>query len=188
MRKKEIIFATGNEHKVEEARKVLEPLGISVTWEKTKLEEIQSDNLEEIAIHSLKRGPFRPWTIVEDTGLFIKALNGFPGPYAAHALKTIGNEGILKLMNGITKRDAYFKSVIALLLPNDEIKTFEGRTDGIIATTIRAPEGGWGFDPIFIPYEGDGKAYSELGDEKNNLSHRARAFKNLAAWLQNDSE
>lgn len=188
MRTTQLFFATSNLHKVEEARKTLDPHGITVQWEKTSLEEIQSESLEKIAVHSLKRGRFKPWTIVEDTGLFIEALNGFPGPYAAYVLKTIGNEGILTLMQHENHRNAYFKAVIALLLPDGSIKLFEGKTEGFIATEIRDPEKGWGFDPIFIPREGNGMTYSELGEKKNELSHRARAFKQLAQWLQNDSK
>ncbi len=186
MKARELIFATGNEHKVKEARSVLESLGINLRWQKARLEELQSDSLEEIAVNSLKRGQFKPWTIVEDTGLFIQALKGFPGPYAAHALKTIGNEGILKLMQGITNREAYFESVIALLLPTGEIKCFKGKTSGFIAKEVKSPETGWGFDPIFIPEGGNGKTYSELSKEKNIYSHRAKAFKNLGTWIQND--
>ncbi len=186
MNKIVIHFATGNGHKVKEAKMVLEPFNIDLTWKKTVLEEIQSDSLEEIAIHSLKRGNFGPWTIVEDTGLFIEELNGFPGPYSSYVVKTLGNEGILKLLRESTSRKAYFKSIIALLLPNKEIKMFEGKTLGVIAREIRSPETGWGFDPIFIPDEGNGKTYSEMGKEKNEISHRAKAFKNLGLWLKNE--
>ena len=95
-----IFFATNNIHKFNEARKVLAEYGVSVGMLRVKGSEIQSDNLEEIAKTSVMDA-FRKCNLpimVEDAGLFIQALNDFPGPYAAYAYKTIGNKGLLKLM------------------------------------------------------------------------------------------
>ncbi|MCK4483147.1 non-canonical purine NTP pyrophosphatase, partial [Candidatus Bathyarchaeota archaeon] len=110
-----IFFATGNIHKFDEARKVLAEYKIAVGMLRVKALEIQSDSLEEIAKRSVLDASKRcnlP-LIVEDAGLFIDVLNGFPGPYAAYAYRTIGNKGLLKLMENVENRKARFHSVIA---------------------------------------------------------------------------
>ncbi|MEM0332314.1 MAG: non-canonical purine NTP pyrophosphatase, partial [Archaeoglobaceae archaeon] len=112
-------------------------------------------------------------------GLFIEALKGFPGVYSSYVFKTIGNEGILKLMDGITNRRAYFKAVLAYW-DGKEIHIFEGKVEGEIATEIRG-SGGFGFDPIFLYNK---KTFAEMGDEKNEVSHRRRVLEKFFTWLQ----
>ena len=109
-----IFFATNNIHKFDEARKVLAEYKIAVGMLRVKALEIQSNSLEEIAKTSVADAFKRcnlP-VIVEDAGLFINALGGFPGPYAAYVYRTIGNRGLLKLMENIENRKARFHSVI----------------------------------------------------------------------------
>ena len=146
--------------------------------------EIQADTLEEVARHSLEqllRVVKRP-VFVEDAGLFIRSLSGFPGPYSSYVLHTIGNPGILKLMEGVTDRAAAFRSVVAYAAPEQPCLLFTGETLGHITHEIRGTH--WGFDPIFVPAEGDGRTYAEMGDEeKNRLSHRAKALAKLASFL-----
>lgn len=116
--------------------------------------------------------------IVDDTGLFIEALSGFPGPYAAYVQKTLGNDGILHLMKGAADRRAYFVTSIAYI---DErgIETFNGRVDGEITTSPRGTEG-FGYDPVFSV---SGKTLAEMGlHEKNTVSHRARALTAFRDW------
>ncbi len=112
---KVIFLATGNIHKFNEARVVLAQQGLAAGMLRMKGVEIQSDNLAEIAgtsaLDSFEQ--CRLPVIVEDAGLFIDALKGFPGPYAAQAYKTIGNHGILKQMENILDRQATFRSAIA---------------------------------------------------------------------------
>lgn len=182
-----IFFATNNINKFNEARRVLVTYNIAVGMLRIKSLEIQEESLEEIAKASVEEAfkTCRLPMIVEDAGLFIDALKGFPGPYAAYAYKTIGNQGILKLMRNSADRKAHFESAIAYLSP--ETKTpicFVGRIDGEIASEERRGDGksGFGFDPIFQPCNSD-KAFAEMSiPEKNKYSHRARAFRNFAKW------
>lgn len=184
-----VFFATGNINKFNEARTILSPYGISVGMLRMKGEEIQSDNLEEIAKTSARNAYDRikfP-VFVEDAGLFIDALNGFPGPYAAYVYKTIHNCGILKLLEKIVDRHAKFQSVIAF---SDntlcEPKCFWGESEGEITQTERNPQGKtpFGFDPIFQPI-GSNKSFAEMTIlEKNGFSHRARAIQKFAEWYK----
>src|SRR4030042_4976562 len=110
-----VFFATNNIHKFNQARSILVKLDVAVGMLRVKAAEIQSDSLIEIAQISAQEAFKRCHmpVIVEDAGLFIDALNGFPGPYAAYTYKTIGNKGLLKLMENVEDRKAKFQSVIA---------------------------------------------------------------------------
>jgi XTP/dITP diphosphohydrolase len=183
---KVVFFATGNIHKFNEARVVLAEFGLAAAMLKMKGTEIQSDSLKEIAATSAVNA-FRQAhlpLIVEDAGLFIEALNGFPGPYAAYVYKTIGNQGLLKLMNGNENRQATFKSAIAYCDSADgKTVCFEGQVSGTITTAERVTDqSAFGFDPIFQP-AGTGKTFAEMGiKEKNGFSHRAHALRIFAQW------
>ena len=152
-----------------------------------KGDEIQSESLQEIASTSVINA-FKCTGLpifVEDAGLFINALGGFPGPYAAYVYKAIHNSGILKLMEGTVDRLAKFQSVIAYLdqtLPQPVC--FFGESKGTITTTERTEQGksGFGFDPIFQP-DGSTKTFAEMTiAEKNGYSHRAMAIQKFAEW------
>ena len=148
--------------------------------------EIQSESLEEIARTSV----LRVWeelhkpVVVEDAGLFIQPLNGFPGPYSSYVYKTIGLKGILKLMEGVSQRSAKFLSAVAYMDAGlEEPVCFLGEVRGRISNRVRGSKG-FGFDPIFVPEEGDGRTFGEMERwEKNRLSHRSRAFRKLGEWL-----
>ena len=117
---KVVFFATGNINKFNEARSILSSYGFAVAMLRVKGDEIQSDSLKEIAqtsaINAFKRSHLP--IFVEDAGLFIDALNGFPGPYAAYVYKTIHNSGILKLMENVADRQAKIPVSYSLLRPN----------------------------------------------------------------------
>jgi XTP/dITP diphosphohydrolase len=116
---------------------------------------------------------------VDDTGFFIDALNGFPGPYAAYVLNSIGNTGILRLMAGQEDRTARFVTAIAFA---DEkgVRVFKGTIEGRIAQAPRG-EGGFGYDPIFETGE---KTLAEISlEEKSRISHRARALAAFHDWF-----
>lgn len=116
--------------------------------------------------------------IVDDTGLFIDALDGFPGPCAAYVHDTIGNAGVLKLMEGVENRGARFETAIAFAR-EDGIRIFRG----ILPGTIVAPRGigGFGYDPIFASGE---QTLAEMPlAEKNRISHRARALEAFRTWI-----
>lgn len=175
-------FITSNEGKFREARDIAKKFGIEIEWLKMEYEELQGFELEEIAKRSAEilareiREPF----FIEDSGLFIEALNGFPGPYSSYVFKTIGNRGILKLMDGISNRRAYFKAVVAYF-DGSKVYIFDGRVDGEISKEIRGSKG-FGFDPIFL-YRG--KTFAEMGEEKNLVSHRRMALEKFFRTIEN---
>ena len=179
-----IYFATSNMHKFEEVRLVLGEYGIGVVKLNVKGLEIQADDLEAIArtavTNLIKTHSFH--TLVEDAGLFIKALNGFPGPYSSYVLRTIGNEGVLKLMQNVIDRRAEFKSAVAFCAPNIKPICFQGVVEGSLSLDARGTHG-FGFDPIFVPSEGYGRTFAEMEmEEKNKISHRIRAIRAFAKW------
>jgi len=176
---------TANEGKAREFIELGKVYGIEVNIVRIPKVEIQSENLEEIAMYSAINAVIhvRDYVVVEDAGLFIEALNGFPGPYSSYVFKKLGVEGVLKLMDGVSDRRAYFKSIIAFASPTGLVKVFEGVVHGEIALSARGT-GGFGFDPIFIP-KGERRTFAEMSvSEKNKYSHRAKAFRELANWLR----
>jgi XTP/dITP diphosphohydrolase len=186
---KVVFFATGNINKFNEARSILSPYGFAVAMLRVKGDEIQSESLKEIAqisaVNAFKRS--RLPIFVEDAGLFIDALSGFPGPYAAYVYKTIHNSGILKLMENVADRRARFQSVIAYCDQTlCEPECFNGESKGEITTTERRQQGksAFGFDPIFQP-TGSSKTFAEMTiEEKNGYSHRAMAIRKFAEWYK----
>lgn len=176
-----IRFATSNEHKFEEAKRITSGYGLELGWLNIKRIEIQEKELGEIAEFSLRMIPERYDPVfVEDAGLFVRALNGFPGPYSSYIFKKIGNHGLLKLMEGAKDRYAEFRSAVALRF-RSRVVIFFGIARGRIATEERGVKE-FGFDPIFIP-EGFDLTFSELGKEKDRYSHRAKALTSLLHFL-----
>jgi XTP/dITP diphosphohydrolase len=184
-----VFFATGNVHKFNEVRCILTRLDIAVGMLRVKDIEIQSDSLMEIAQASAQEAFKRCGlpVIVEDAGLFIEALNGFPGPYAAYAYKTIGNKGLLKLMENVEDRKARFQSAIVYCDSNLCAPVcFEGAANGEITVNERSGrrQSGFGFDPIFRPHDNT-KTFAEMAlKEKNSYSHRASAIRKFAKWYK----
>ncbi|MHA2203468.1 MAG: RdgB/HAM1 family non-canonical purine NTP pyrophosphatase [Candidatus Hodarchaeales archaeon] len=183
-RNPEIFFVTSNLHKYNEINTIFKKHTlIQLKLLQTNLVEIQSLDLEEIAVFSLKKYAEtieHKLIFVEDSGLFIKQLNGFPGPYSAYILKTLGLKGILTLMEKFENREAYFQSSIALKIEN-KIKVFTERVQGRISYSIS--DSGWGYDPIFVPKCNGILTYGELGLKKNTLSHRFLATQELLNFL-----
>lgn len=174
-------FATTNEDKVAEARSHLRGVTDVEQYDYDYL-EIQSDDLVPIA----ERGARESFdaqdgddpVIVDDTGLFIRGLDGFPGPYAAYVEHTLGVERVWEVASDLEDRRAVFRCIIGYA-DEDGVETFEGTVRG----TLVAPrgEGGFGYDPIFAY---DGTTFAEMStEEKNAFSHRARALTKLADWL-----
>ena len=183
-----VFFITGNFHKFNEVRSILSPLGIAVGMLRVKGNEIQSDNIIEIAENSAVEAFSRCHLplIVEDAGLFVDALDGFPGPYAAYVYKTIHNKGILKLMENVQNRKANFRSAIVYCDQEMSPKLFEGESKGEITHTERTGGGksGFGFDPIF-QHESSKKTFAEMNlEEKNKVSHRSNAVNKFAEWYK----
>jgi XTP/dITP diphosphohydrolase len=189
-KRKMVFFATGNINKLNEAKSILSKYGIAVGMLKLKGDEIQSESLKEIAQKSVLNAyrRCRLPIFVEDAGLFIDALSGFPGPYAAYVYHTIHNSGILKLMENTNDRHAKFRSFIAYYDGETSCEPicFEGASNGEITNAERKEQGksGFGFDPIFQP-EGSNKTFAEMTiEEKNVYSHRAMAISKFAEWFK----
>jgi len=184
-----VVFATNNINKFNEARRILAEHKIAVGMFKVKAAEIQSDSLKKIAQTSAQDA-FRRChlpILVEDAGLFIKALNGFPGPYAAYVYETLGNKGLLKLMKNVKDRKARFKSAIAYCESREDVSVcFEGEANGEITVNECSEKGkaSFGFDPIFRP-SGSIKTFAQMTiEEKNGFSHRAKGFRKFAEWFK----
>jgi XTP/dITP diphosphohydrolase len=144
---------------------------------KTVYPEIQAESLEITIIPGLEwvMSKYDRPIMIDDSGLFIDALKGFPGVYSSYVFKTIGNEGILSLMSGKNKRDARFECCIGFKMPGKDPFIAKGVARGSIAMKT-AGTGGFGYDPIFI-HEGHSKTYAEIEvSEKNRISHRGRAI------------
>ncbi len=175
-----LYFASSNKHKFDEAKKILSTFNIELEFFRCNLLEIQSNDIKDIAVKKATEafGLCKDSVIVEDDGLFINSLNGFPGPYSSYVFKTIGNNGILKLV--LKNKSARFQSVIAYC-DKSRNKLFSATLKGKISNRSRGT--GWGYDPIFIP-NGRSTTYAELSD-KHKVSHRYRALKKFASWYQN---
>lgn len=180
----EITFVTGNWAKILSARQVLEPLGFKVNQVKMETIEIQNDNLEEVAAYSAKwaSDKLKTSVIKNDSGLFIESLNGFPGPYTHYVDDTLGEDNILKLLDGIENRNAYFKEVIAYCEYGKEPVTFTGITKGTIAKK-KSGTYGWCWDFIFIP-EGETKTLGCFDDSVRFNYWDLSAYNKLAEYLK----
>ncbi|KXA90596.1 hypothetical protein AKJ37_01430 [candidate division MSBL1 archaeon SCGC-AAA259I09] len=183
-----LIFVTSNQHKFEEARTLAEEYEIEIEQRDVPYIEIQTDNLADI----VKPGAQQAYRMsgapcfVEDAGLFINALNGFPGPYSSYVFKTLGNQGILRLLEGVDDRRAEFRSALGYC--GNSIKVFEGKVKGTIAKEERGSKG-FGYDPIFIPDMGGEGTFAEMSMEmKNALSHRANSIEKFVKWYSKNKK
>lgn len=177
-----ITFASTNPDKFREVESILAARRIQASFARLELVEIQSDSLEEVAQEKAKSAYSRVKkpVMVEDDGLFVDALAGFPGPYSSYVFKTIGNAGVLKLLKDESKgRSATFRSLIAFF-DGSTLQLFEGQARGSISEKISP--GGWGYDPIFMPDGAAGMTFAGLAGGKNDYSHRRRALDKFADW------
>ncbi|MCA1810624.1 MAG: RdgB/HAM1 family non-canonical purine NTP pyrophosphatase [Halobacteriales archaeon] len=182
-----LTFVTGNAGKVAELSALLAPLGIQVAADGRGYPEVQAGTLREVteagAKHLLDSG-LRPPFILEDSGLFVAALKGFPGVYSRYALDTLGIAGLLQLLRGVEleTRTAAFQADLAYVDPTGAVHHFAGACRGRIA---ERPSGsnGFGFDPVFVP-EGHPLTFADMDPaEKSRLSHRGQAVMLLARHL-----
>jgi XTP/dITP diphosphohydrolase len=181
--KRTLWFVTQNDHKYQEARRTLNPFGIKIRKLDSPKAEIQSTSLDQIAKYAAEDavGKHNRTVVVEDSGLFVRALHGFPGPFSSYVHATIGVEGLLQLLSRQARREAYFQASLALAGPIAPRRQFSGRAYGKISRKSMGSKG-FGFDPIFIP-KGARKTFAQGGSEfKEKYSHRAIAFRKLALW------
>jgi len=188
---KKIVFATNNKHKLDEIRKIsegkLEILSLNDINCQTDIPETGT-TLEENALIKARfvKDNFGYDCFADDTGLEVKALDGAPGVYSARYAgeDCRAEDNIRKLLTnleGISDRRAAFRTVIALLI-GDEQYFFEGAIRGKIIDEKRG-ESGFGYDPVFVP-DGYEQTFAELGEDiKNNISHRAIATTKLIRFL-----
>lgn len=178
----DLTFVSTNAGKFREVRTVLREYGIPVRWMRRELPEIQADRLESVVEAKLSEAKkLRLRVLVEDSGLFIPGLAGFPGVYSSYALRTIGLQGILRLLDG-RPRGAVFRTVAGLSIGRDRWMR-SGECRGRIADRARGTNG-FGFDPIFIP-DGETRTFGQLDiEEKNRRSHRAQAVRRIGRLIR----
>lgn len=187
-----LVFATNNAHKLEEVRQILGP-----GFEVVSLSELgchedipeTADTFQGNALQKARyiREHYGVDCFADDTGLEVTALGGAPGVHSArYAGDHDSNANIVRLLHeleGKEDRSAQFRTVVALLLDGKEM-LFEGIVKGHIATE-RHGQGGFGYDPVFIP-DGFEQSFSQMSAEsKNSISHRGRAVGKLAEFLKN---
>jgi len=188
MKFKKLFIASHNKGKIQEISKLLAPLNVEViSAVDLNLPDIEetgvtfAENAIQKAVELARiSGEF---CLADDSGLCVSALDGRPGVYSArYAPNRDFDKGIEKLLaemeQAISKdRSAYFSCVMALANPDNlECQIFEGRVDGLISESPRG-DAGFGYDPIFVPIEGDGRTFAEMsGEEKSKISHRGRAL------------
>ena len=187
--KQKIVFATNNAHKLEEVAAIL-----GDGFEVLSLREIGCDTdipetSDTFAGNAMQKASFVKEhygydCFADDSGLEVDILDGAPGVYSARYSGGGSEANMDKLLLNLTgksERGAQFRTVIALLI-DKESHLFEGIVRGTIIEERRGEEG-FGYDPIFVP-EGYEQTFAELGSEvKNNISHRAKAVKQLAEYL-----
>ncbi|NPA23328.1 MAG: RdgB/HAM1 family non-canonical purine NTP pyrophosphatase [Crenarchaeota archaeon] len=183
-----ILLITGNVHKKREVEIILSDYESMFEVEmepNIRKVEVQADDIYDIArqamldISRIVKPRKDTYLVLEDDGLYIEALGGFPGPYSEYVYRTLGLEGILKIMSGIENRSAVFRAALGVLTPSGKVEVVQGSCRGRIADSKRG-KGGFGYDPIFVPLGYD-ITFAEMGiEEKCKISHRARAFRTLA--------
>lgn len=167
----------------------MEPLGFELRQRSEDIDEIQADRLEDVVrdcMAQLQVQGVRNY-IIDDSGLFIDALEGFPGVYSAYALKTLGCRGIIKLMEDVSDRTARFRCCIGCNAEGLGEMVVSAEAVGTIIGEERGGRG-FGFDPLFIP-SGHNRTFGEMPlDEKNLISHRGKAINSLRATLSKRME
>lgn len=195
---KRIVFATNNQHKLQEIREILSP-----EFEIVSLKEIgchedipeTGNTLEENALQKARyvSERYHISCFADDTGLEVEALGGAPGVHSARYAEGTDHDSeanmtkLLRELEGKENRQARFRTVIALIELGEEetenVHLFEGIVEGHISTERQGTEG-FGYDPIFVP-DGYDKSFAALGETiKNHISHRARSVKKLAEYLK----
>jgi non-canonical purine NTP pyrophosphatase, rdgB/HAM1 family len=189
--KMQLVFATNNDHKLREIRDILGDSFNLLSLKDLNIEEDIPENeptLEGNAMYKARHiyGILKINVFADDTGLETDLLNGLPGVYSARFAGENKNsddniDRLLGMMGNSENRKARFRTVIALIADGSE-HFFEGISEGTIISERRGRQG-FGYDPVFVP-SGSNLTYAEMTlDEKNKISHRARAFNKLKEFL-----
>ena len=194
----EIIFATGNQHKVIEAQKALGNSFALIMPKELGLTEDIPENGDTLQANAIEKAEylwkkFGKSCFADDTGLEVDALGGAPGVYTARYAgpdkgsdanmeKLLTELSAVETKEGKISRAARFRTVVALII-DGKLEIFNGVLEGEIATSRSGSEG-FGYDPVFIP-QGYNKTLAEISlDEKNAISHRGKAMRALAEYLK----
>lgn len=187
----DIVFATNNQHKLEEIRRIVGGKFRILSLKEIGCEEDIPETADTLEGNALMKARFVKEhygydCFADDTGLMVDALGGAPGVYSARYAGP-GHDSaanmalLLKNLDGVTERSARFVAVIALILNGQEM-TFEGRVEGEILT-VPAGTSGFGYDPVFKPTESSVSFAEMSADAKNAISHRGRATAKLMTYL-----
>jgi len=189
----QLCFASNNAHKLDEIRPLLPPgltllslADIGCHEELPETQDTLAGNARQKAEYVLNN--YGVACFADDTGLEVTALNGAPGVYSARYAgpQRLAEDNVAKLLQELTgaaDRSARFRTVVALAGADGTVHEFAGAVAGRITEELRGT-GGFGYDPVFAPIEGNGRTFAEMtGAEKNTISHRARAVAGLLAFL-----
>ncbi len=179
-----VFFVTGNEDKFKEAKATLEKAGVELKKSEIEIVEKKFPTEKEVsmgkALAALRE--LKAPLIVEDTGIYFGAYENFPGPNANVVFKGIGYDGLLKLLEG-KSRKAFFRTSVCFIQPNCNPVCFIGECPGKIADNV-SDVISFAYDAIFIP-DGDKRTFSEMTkEEKEKFSHRRKAMEEFARWLK----
>lgn len=195
-----LYFASGNAHKAAELQTLADlsqvPVQIVSARDVGGMPAVIEDagtflgNARKKALALRMRLPVDAWTIADDSGLCVDALDGAPGVESAYYAGPEGDgaANLAKLVDVLRnvpadKRRAHFICVLLVAGPGGTSQSFEGRCDGRLLFAPRGA-GGFGYDPLFVP-DGQHRSFAELGDDvKNRLSHRGLAWAKLATWMR----
>lgn len=185
---KKITYVTGNWAKIQSAKQKLEPLGIEVNNVKMDTTEIQANTVEEVAMYSAKEASdkLKCSVLKNDTGLYVEALGGFPGPYTHYVDEKLGEDGILKLLENKENRNACFMEAFAYCEYGKDPIVFKSVTRGKIATE-KSGKYGWSWDFIFIP-DGKDKTLGNYPDEERFDIWNSDAYYELAEFIKNKED
>jgi XTP/dITP diphosphohydrolase len=178
----EIRFVSGNQHKLDEARTILEQLNIAVSSFKYPIEELQTIDTDRLvkdkAIKAFER--LGEPLFVEHTGLYLNKLNGFPGGLTQIFWDTLEADRFAELFGDADSNQVKAKTIICYI-DGKKFHTFEGEINGTIASTPRGNRA-FQWDCVFVP-DGHSETFAELGTTKNEISMRKRALDSFAEYL-----
>ncbi len=175
-----LYFVTSREKKFLEAQKILDIRLKRIDLDLPEVQAIEVDEVVQAKARAAWQKIKKP-CLVEDTGLYLEALNGFPGALGKWVEKTMGWDGFLNLLKCVPNRRAYAQCTICFY-NGQEFHLFSGRVRGRISRELHG-DAGFGWDVIFIP-QGFRKTFAEMTlREKNRISHRGIAFRKLARYL-----
>ncbi|DAC35749.1 MAG: non-canonical purine NTP pyrophosphatase [Candidatus Thalassarchaeaceae archaeon] len=195
-----ILFATSNKNKITEAAQILGPLGHTVEGlvidgkrpvfnepKELGLEAVTESKIEQ-ALTLIEGTEFEGAAVlVEDSGVFTYAFEGWPGANSADVEEKIGLDGVLNRISKSKNKGGEYRAVVILSDGNNNWKTI-GVCKGKFSDEKRG-ENGFGYDPIFIPEEGDGRTFAEMeSSAKSSISHRGAAMKALSSALGGPSK